>query len=163
MFESYTINMILFFFYRSFSYLDYYDWCGLFKVKYWWFWQQPTISEIHKVCFIFLAILKKSFNFLGHPLLTLTQGHPSSWVSWGFVILVGNLLCTWSILVYILSTKEWFGQMVSLSMISPLFLDAFSHLYKKVCPCISPSIHLSVGRSHWVEIMQKYRFWQKLP
>ena len=45
------------------------------------------------------------------------------------------------------------------------FLDAFSHLYKRVCPSVRRSIHLSIRPSIYhtkVETKQKCRFWPKL-
>ena len=38
-----------------------------------------------------------------------------------------------------------------------LFLDAFSHLYKRVCPSVGRSVGWSVGRTR-VEILKKCRF-----
>ena len=36
------------------------------------------------------------------------------------------------------------------------FLDAFSHLYKRVCPFVRPSVGLSVGRSHTSWISERW-------
>jgi len=49
-------------------------------------------------------------------------------------------------------------------------LDAFSHLYKRVCPSVGPSVRPSVRPSiRWsvghtqVETLQNHRFWPNLP
>ena len=60
---------------------------------------------------------------------------------------------------------RWEGLLSTVRKTSLQFLDAFSHLYKRVCPSVRPSIRRSVCPSvhHTrVETMQKNRFWPKL-
>ena len=44
----------------------------------------------------------------------------------------------------------------------PIFLDAFSHLYKRLCPSVHPSFGPSIGRSHTNWNPAKVRFSTKI-
>ena len=41
----------------------------------------------------------------------------------------------------------------------PCFLDAFSHLYKRVCPSVGPSVRRSVGRSVRPSVRRSHTSW----
>ena len=51
---------------------------------------------------------------------------------------------------------------VSLKIQLFYFLDASTHLYKRVCPSVSPSVHLSVRPSVCNAFFSMSRLWEKM-
>ena len=61
------------------------------------------------------------------------------------------------------STKyisRWACLTLGKASVSQIFLDAFAHLYKRLCPSVGRSVGRSVRHAR-VETMQKSRFWPK--